>query len=65
MLTLDISQDPYNVTDKNAIEVRHTKGGQRIGYLKKELAARLSNLVKERKIRLEAVAGDGVLVFRS
>ncbi|BGP25055.1 hypothetical protein JCM10295v2_003975 [Rhodotorula toruloides] len=50
--------DPYNVTDKNAIEVRHTKGGQRIGYLKKELAARLSNLVKERKVRLEAVAGD-------
>lgn len=55
---LILSQDPYNVTDKNAIEVRHTKGGQRIGYLKKELAARLSNLVKERKIRLEAVAGD-------
>lgn len=53
------SQDPYNVTDKNAIEVRHARGGQRIGYLKKELAARLSNLVKERKIRLEAVAGDG------
>ncbi|BGP02413.1 SNF2 family helicase [Rhodotorula toruloides] len=57
-MQVELRRDPYNVTDKNAIEVRHTKGGQRIGYLKKELAARLSNMVKERKIRLEAVAGD-------
>jgi len=51
-------QDPYNVTDKNAIEVRHVRG-QRIGYVAKQLSARLAPLVKERKIDLKGRAGEG------
>ncbi|GAA5983297.1 hypothetical protein JCM10908_000229 [Rhodotorula pacifica] len=55
-MELDLRRDPYNVTDKNAIEVRHSRG-QRVGYVAKVLAERLTPLLKERRIRLAAVAG--------
>lgn len=55
-------QDPYNVTDKNAIEVRHSRG-QRVGYVAKALAERLTPLLDQRKIRLAAVAGEGAYMF--
>ncbi|BGP16641.1 hypothetical protein JCM10213_000443 [Rhodosporidiobolus nylandii] len=55
-MALELRRDPQNITDKNAVEVRHPRG-QRIGYMSKGLAAKLSPLVKERKIRLEGTAG--------
>lgn len=51
-------QDPYNVADKNAIEVRHSRG-QRVGYVAKALAEKLTPLLAARKIRLAATAGPG------
>ncbi|GAA6041170.1 hypothetical protein JCM8097_004150 [Rhodosporidiobolus ruineniae] len=56
-MSLQLRRDPQNVSDSNAIEVRHA-GGLRIGYMAKSLAGRLSPLVKERKIRLEGTAGE-------
>ncbi|GAA5999891.1 hypothetical protein JCM10207_005958 [Rhodosporidiobolus poonsookiae] len=55
-MDLDLRRDPYNVSDKNAIEVRHF-GGQRIGFMAKQLSARLAPLIKERKIYLKAKSG--------
>ncbi|GAA5820659.1 hypothetical protein JCM11251_003100 [Rhodosporidiobolus azoricus] len=56
-MDLQLRRDPQNVTDSNAIEIRHP-GGLRIGYMAKGLAGRFSPMVKERKIRLEGVAGE-------
>ncbi|TNY23571.1 SNF2 family N-terminal domain-containing protein [Rhodotorula diobovata] len=56
-MDVELRRDPYNVTDKNAIEVRHVRG-QRIGYVAKQLSARLAPLVKERKIDLKGRAGE-------
>ncbi|GJN90882.1 hypothetical protein Rhopal_003896-T1 [Rhodotorula paludigena] len=55
-MAVEIKRDPYNVNDSNAIEVRHMRG-QRIGYMSKELSAKLAPLVKERKIDFRGVAG--------
>lgn len=60
MIPFPVPQDPYNVNDSNAIEVRHVRG-QRIGYMSKELSAKLAPLVKERKIDFRGVAGPGAL----
>ncbi|GAA5865684.1 hypothetical protein JCM8547_002749 [Rhodosporidiobolus lusitaniae] len=56
-LELQFRRDPTNLSDPNAIEVRHP-GGLRIGFVARGLAARLSPLVKERKIRLTGTAGE-------
>ncbi|GAA6050321.1 hypothetical protein JCM3770_002961 [Rhodotorula araucariae] len=56
-MQVELRRDPLNVTDKHAIEVRHVRG-QRIGYVAKQLAGRISPLVKEKKIELKGVAGD-------
>ncbi|GAA5833205.1 hypothetical protein JCM9279_001454 [Rhodotorula babjevae] len=56
-MEIELRRDPYNVTDKNAIEVRHVRG-QRIGYVAKQLSARLAPLVKERKVDLKGRAGE-------
>lgn len=56
-------QDPYNVADKNAIEVRHSRG-QRVGYVAKALAEKLTPLLAARKIRLAATAGPGSSCFK-
>ncbi|BGP55726.1 hypothetical protein JCM8202v2_003333 [Rhodotorula sphaerocarpa] len=55
-MELELRRDPYNVADKNAIEVRQARG-QRVGYVAKSLAARLAPLLSERKVRLAGVAG--------
>ncbi|GAA5894625.1 hypothetical protein JCM5296_002912 [Sporobolomyces johnsonii] len=55
-MSLELRRDPYNVSDKNAIEVRHPRG-QRVGYIAKILAGRLAPMLKERKITLEGTAG--------
>ncbi|TKA56849.1 hypothetical protein B0A53_01250 [Rhodotorula sp. CCFEE 5036] len=55
-MDLDLRRDPYNVADKNAIEVRHSRG-QRVGYVAKALAEKLTPLLAARKIRLAATAG--------
>lgn len=57
-------QDPYNVADKNAIEVRHSRG-QRVGYVAKALAEKLTPLLAARKIRLAATAGPGSSFFEA
>ncbi|GAA5887951.1 hypothetical protein JCM6882_000812 [Rhodosporidiobolus microsporus] len=56
-MEVQLRRDPQNVSDSNAIEVRHP-GGLRIGYVAKGLAGRFSPMIKERKIRLEGVAGE-------
>ncbi|GAA5921661.1 hypothetical protein JCM3775_001751 [Rhodotorula graminis] len=56
-MEVELRRDPYNVTDKNAIEVRHVRG-QRIGFVAKQLSARLAPLVKERKVDLKGRAGE-------
>ncbi|GAA5863228.1 hypothetical protein JCM3774_000820 [Rhodotorula dairenensis] len=56
-MELELRRDPYNVSDKNAIEVRHSRG-QRVGYVAKALAEKLAPLLDQRKIRLAAVAGE-------
>lgn len=45
--------------DKNAIEVRHSNKGLKIGMLSRQLAARLAPLIDAEQIDTEGVATDG------
>jgi len=55
------SQDYVNIHDKNAIEVRHSNKGAKVGYLSRGLALQLAPLIDQEMIEVEGVLLEGKL----